>query len=87
VLLLIALVKVSVVSKSGEANEGGKDALEDASSSSGKDSNSKLTPLPKPKPANFCEGGDAGSLRRISREAYAYWASKSQKPLNSLVFM
>jgi hypothetical protein len=88
-ILLIVLVKASVSKSGQDANEAGSiDALDDASSSSGKGANSKISPLPKPKPANFCEGGDAGSLRRVSREAFAYWASRSQKPqTNSLVFM
>jgi len=42
---------------------------------------------PLPRPQSLCSGGINGTLRRLSREAFAYWASLHGPPTDSLVIM
>jgi alkaline phosphatase len=53
-------------------------------SSAGSDSSPK--PLPYPY-GRMCSGGNNGTLRRLSREAFEYWASVNAKASDNLVIM
>jgi len=42
---------------------------------------------PLQRPLSLCSGGHNGTLRRLSREAFEYWASVNEPPTDSLVIM